>query len=135
MLGPIFCDFEKDYCNWQLYPKDWTKKYAWFRNSSNGLEGMAITGPPNDIFDDRNGIFVIASDMAGSEEGQTPGQGFSTYFGQAKQGGVSFFLSHLGEIVIKILVRLFRQNLIFLLRLFRQIKTFLFRFFRQKPSI
>ena len=78
ILGAIFCEFTNDYCNWNRKPNEPSKFYAWFRNSSKDLEGMAIPGPPSDMFEDRTGIFAIASNMD-SDAGQVPGsQAFLT---------------------------------------------------------
>ena len=112
ILGAIFCEFTNDYCNWNRKPNEPSKFYAWFRNSSKDLEGMAIPGPPSDMFEDRTGIFAIASNMD-SDAGQVPGsQAFLTSpilkgkdhpkecFNFFVYFGVSFFPIHFNMIKI-----------------------------------
>jgi hypothetical protein len=57
----IRCEFETDYCQWEVETSAESQNFAWSRMNAEGLEELAIQGPPYDHDQFRNHFFVLAS--------------------------------------------------------------------------
>ena len=72
ILAIIFCDFETDYCHFELDPKDATiDTYAWTRKNAKNLEEDTYPGPPEDQQHSKEGNFIIASNMLSADAPKT----------------------------------------------------------------
>ena len=60
-------------CDYDATPADPTIAYAWFSSNFNELQELGLTGPNGDFEGNTTKGFLIASNKAGSEEGQITG--------------------------------------------------------------
>ena len=60
-------------CDYEATPADPTLTYAWFSANFDELQEMGLTGPNGDFEGNTTKGFLIASNKAGSEEGQITG--------------------------------------------------------------
>lgn len=63
----IVCEFEESegFCHWSSSQDD--DKYAFFRNTSNGLEEAGILGPPTDNLEAKDKFFAMTSNFLAEE--------------------------------------------------------------------
>lgn len=66
-ISEIHCDFETDFCNWEVYN---TGPFAWHLVTGDYIEGAAESGPHVDHQGDPKGQFVIAQVNLAEYEGE-----------------------------------------------------------------